>query len=155
MATKPEDAPANEVQTIDDSWGESDLPRIDFDSLLTLPILVTQAEVRESDIEGREGSLWGTFEATLLAASKRGIVVKGSGEVIDAEIGTKFTASSGARRVTAMLKAMAQHGFEPGYAVIPSKVSGDTSGKARMLAKVEPEAAAELVAKLPKVTEDA
>lgn len=151
MAIKPDDAPENEPDslTIDDAWSEGDLPRVEFDSLLTLPILVTHAQVTESNQPGREGSLWGTFDATLLGRTKRGLTLKASGEVIDAGIGLRFSSSSGARRVVAVLQAMAIHGFNPGYVVTPGKVTGDTSGKARMLAKVDAEEARKLVSAVP------
>lgn len=152
----PDEAPVNEdVQTIGEDWAEGDLPRVEFDDLRTIPILITHADVTESKQEGREGSLWGRFDGVLLGVSRRGLRLKGQAEVIDAEVGTKFTASSGARRVTAVLQRMAAQGFKLGYVVIPSNVEGDKSGNARMLKAVPNDEAQALIAKLPADLEDA
>lgn len=146
----PDETPVNEdIQTIDESWSDGDLPRVEFDDLRTIPILVTHADVTESKQEGREGSLWARFDGVLLGTNRRGLRIKGQSEVIDAEIGTKFTASSGARRVTTVLQRMAANGFKLGYVVIPGNVEGDKSGNARMLKSVDPAEAARLVALIP------
>lgn len=152
---KANDVPTNddEVQTMGEGWGDGDVPNVAFDSLLSLPVQITQIERNESKQD--DGGFWYTFTAKLLAASKRGLEIKSSGELIDAEIGTEFSSASGARRVKNALQHMLDNGIRGGYVVIPSKVEGDTSGKARMLRAVDASEAAALVAKLPAPVADA
>jgi hypothetical protein len=151
MSVKANEVPTNdedEVQAIGEGWADGDVPNVQFDSLLTIPVLITQIERNESKQD--DGGFWYTFTGKLLAASKRGLEIKSSGEIIDAEIGTEFSSASGARRVKNVLQRMLDAGVKGGYVVIPSKVEGDTSGKARMLRAVEAEEAKKLADKLPK-----
>lgn len=143
-----DEVPENEeFATIGDDWAQPDLPFIQIDSLLGVPMAVYGASIGPSTFPGAQpGSRWATFDAVLLKAPKHGeLALKDGTEVDGFDVGSRISSSTGARGCCSVIDHMTRVGFAKPFVVMIQKVVTPKSDKGRTFQPLNPaEYAAEL-----------